>query len=70
MTITAPRGAVNLLVTILYDTNIDIRKVFNEHFPAHVPDELVDFIIDTTDNVDEQIHKLVEFIHQYICDHE
>ena len=32
--ITAPCGAVNLLVTILYDTNMDIRKVFNEHFPV------------------------------------
>ena len=33
MTITAPCGAVNLLVTILYDTNMDIRKVFDERFP-------------------------------------
>lgn len=49
-----------------YDAAIEL----NSRYPAHVPDELVDFTIDTTDNVDEQIDKLAKFIHQHICSHE
>ena len=42
--------------------NYDDAVELNSRYPAHVPDKLVDFTIDTTDNVDEQIHKLAEFI--------
>lgn len=42
--------------------NYDDAVALNSRYPAHVPDGLVDFTIDTTDNVDEQIRKLAEFI--------
>ena len=42
--------------------NYDDAVELNSHYHAHIPDELVDFTIDTTDNVDEQINKLVNFI--------
>ena len=42
--------------------NYDDAVELNSRYPAHVPDKLVDFTIDTTDNVDEQIDKLANSI--------
>ena len=42
--------------------NYDDAVKLNSRHPAHVPDELVDFTIDTTDSVDEQIDKLANSI--------
>lgn len=42
--------------------NYDDAVELNSRYPAHVPDELVDFTIDTADNVDEQIDKLASSI--------
>ena len=43
---------------ISYDDAVEL----NSRYSAHVPDKLVDFTIDTTDNVDEQTNKLVNSI--------
>ena len=43
---------------ISYDDAVEL----NSHYPTHISDELVDFTIDTTDNVDEQIDKLANSI--------
>ena len=48
-----------------YDAAVEL----NSRYPAHVPDELVDFTIDTTNNVDEQVRELAEFIRQRMGEH-
>ena len=46
--------------------NYNAAVELNSRYRAHIPDELVDFTLDTTNNVDEQVCELAEFIKQRI----
>ena len=50
--------------------NYDDAVALNSRYPAHVSDELVNFTIDTTSDVDEQVDELAKFILQQTNSHE